>query len=245
MKVQDRVATPQMTSRGWKISAGGLVVGIFLGLIYAALATGSRIALGYLNSLTQSSSYGITITSGLFDFVNSSLFLILVGALIIVKIAHRTVKAPLTVRGSLKVALGGITGIFYYMTLTGGILAFTVGLQTTATGSFELAITLLITLGLLELSAAMKVLQGVFEFRDGRREAQAILSTAQMQAPPAPPPPSVGTPEVIRTMPTGVGPQGIPAIISGSTKVFCGACGRELDPKDEFCGYCGAPRRSS
>ena len=92
------VATPQMTNQRWKISVGGLVVGILLGLIYAALAIGSRIALGYLNSLTRSSSYGITITSGLFDFVNSSLFLILVGALIIVKIAHRTVKSPLTIR---------------------------------------------------------------------------------------------------------------------------------------------------
>jgi len=236
------VATPQMTNQRWKISVGGLVVGILLGLIYAALAIGSRIALGYLNSLTRSSSYGITITSGLFDFVNSSLFLILVGALIIVKIAHRTVKSPLTIRGPLKITLGGITGIFYYMVLTGGILAFTVGLQTTATGSFELDITLLITLGLLELSAVMKVLQGVFEYRDGRREAQAILSTAQMQAPP---PPLVATPEVSGTMPPDVGPQGIPAIVSSPTKVFCGACGRELDPKDEFCGYCGTPTRSS
>ena len=240
------MATPQMTSRGWKISAGGLVVGIFLGLIYAALATGSRIALGYLNSLTQSSGYGITITSGLFDFINSSLFLVLVGALIIVKIAHRTIKSPLTVRGPLKITLGAVTGVFYYMVLAGGILAFTVGVQKTATGSFELAITLLFTLGLLELSAVMKVLQGVFEFRDGRREAQGVLSTAQMQVPPAPPPPpSVGTPEGMRTSPTGVGPQGIPAVISSATKVFCGACGRELDPQDEFCGYCGSPTRSS
>ena len=221
------------------------MIGVFLGLIYAALAVGSRITLGYLNSYTQSSSYGMTITSGLFDFINSSLFLIMVGALIIVKVAHRTIKSPLTVRGPLKVALGAITGIFYYLILTGGILAFTVGVQTTASGSFELAITLLITLGLLELSAVMKILQGVFEFLDGRREAQASLSAARMQAPPAPPPPSVGTPDAIRTTPTGAGPQGIPAVIGGTTRAFCGACGKELDSKDEFCGYCGTPAHSS
>jgi len=242
MKAQEMVATPQMTNQGWQISVGGLVVGIILGLIYAALAIGSRVALGYVNSLTQSSSYGITITSGLFDFINSSLFLILVGALIIVKIAHRTIKSPLTVRGPLKIALGAITGVFYYMILTGGILAFTAGIQTTATGSFELAITLLITLGLLELSAVMKVLQGVFEFRDGRREAQASLGSAQVQPLP---PPLIGTPKFSRTMPTGVGPQGIPAIISSPTRVFCVACGRELNPKDAFCGYCGTPTHSS
>ena len=221
------------------------MIGVFLGLIYAALAVGSRIALGYLNSFTQSSSYAITVTSGLFDFVNSYLFLIMVGALIVVKIAHRTIKSPLTVRGPLKVALGAITGIFYYLILTGGILAFTVGVQTTASGSFELAITLLITLGLLELSALMKVLQGVFEFRDGRREAQAALSVAQMQVPQVPPPPFVGTPEAMGPMPPSEGPQGNPAIIGSSTKLFCPSCGKELDPKDEFCGYCGAPARSS
>jgi len=233
-----------MAKPGWKISAGGLVIGILLGLVYAGLAVGSRIALGYLNSFTQSSSYAITVTSGLFDFVNSYLFLIMVGALIVVKIAHRTIKSPLTVRGPLKVALGAITGIFYYLILTGGTLAFTVGVQATASGSFELAITLLITLGLLELSAVMKVLQGIFEFRDGRREAQAATSAAQMLAPPAPPP-FVGTPEAIGPMPTSEGPQGIPVVIGSSTKLFCGSCGRELDPKDEFCGYCGTPARSS
>jgi hypothetical protein len=230
-----------MTRPGWKISVGGLVVGILLGIIYFALAFGSRIALGYLNNFTQTSSYGITITSGLFNFVDSYLFLILVGALVIVKIVHRTIKSPLTVRGPLKVALGAITGIFYYLILTGGTLAFTVGIHTTASGSFELAITILITLGLLELSAVMKILQGAFEFRDGRKEAQASLSSAQMQAPP---PPLVKAPEVSSAVPTGAGPQGIPAIISNSTKEFCGACGKELDPEDAFCGYCGTPTHS-
>ena len=236
MKVEDSVITSQVAKPGWKISIGGLVIGIFLGLIYFAIAFGSRIALGYVKTLTQSSSYGITISSALFDFVSSSLFLVLVGALIVVKIAHRTIKSPLTVRGPLKVALGGITGVFYYLVLTGGILAFTIGLQTTATGSFELSITLLITLALLELSALMKVLQGVFEFRDGRKEAQASASYTQMEAPP---PLLVGTPATSRIPPTNPSPQPIPASATSSARVFCTECGKEISPGDEFCGYCG------
>jgi hypothetical protein len=230
-----------MTKTGWEISASGLAIGIILGVIYSALAVGSRIALSYITSLTQSSSYGIAISSALFDFVNSDLFLILVGALIIVKIAHRTIKSPLTVRGPLKVALGALTGIFYYLILAGGVLAFTIGLNTTATGTFEISVTLLVTLGLLELSAAMKILQGVFEYRDGRREARASLSSMETEAPP---PPVVRASEIGGSMPTSAGLQATPAAAGAPARVFCRECGRELSPGDAFCGYCGTPTRA-
>lgn len=180
--------------QGWKISTGGLAIGVVIGIFYFAVAYGVRIALGFVNSFARSSNTGLTgltISSDVFDFVNGAFYLVLVTALIIVKIAHRAIKSPLTVRGPLKVVLGALTGAFYYLIFAGGIVTFTVGLQKPASGSLELAITLLITLAILELSAIMKMLQGVFEFRDGRREGLVITQAQPTQA--ASPTPPVGT----------------------------------------------------
>lgn len=189
----------------WKISTAGLVIGIILGLFYFAIADAARIGVGLLNSLAQSSgsNVGLSLSSNLFDFVNSGLYLALVAALIIVKIAHRTIKGPLEVRGPLKVALGALTGVFYYFIFAGGVISFVVGLTTPVSGSLVLDITLIITLALLELSAVFKILQGVFEFRDGRREARQVPSEVE-PAPEVPPPPSDAAPE-------NPAPQGISA----------------------------------
>jgi hypothetical protein len=190
------LSEPQPKEGRWKISVAGLVIGIILGIIYFVIADAARFALGLLHSFTQSSSNGLAISSDLFDFVNGDLYLILVGALIIVKITHRTIKAPLTVRGPLKMVLGALTGMFYYLILAGGVLDFTVSLKTPAAGSFALSITLLITLALLEISAALKILQGFFEFRDGRKEARAgnqPYSPVYPVSQPPPPSPSPGT----------------------------------------------------
>jgi hypothetical protein len=162
-----------------------LATGVLIGLVYLAVAAGARFAVGFVNSFARSSGYGLTITSNLFDFVNGNLFLVLVVALIVVKIAHRAVKSPVIVKGPLKVALGGLSGVFYYLTLTGGILTFTVGLQKPASGSLVVAISLVITLVLLEVSAIMKMLQGVFEYRDVRREAIVGPAAARTRGSPA------------------------------------------------------------
>jgi hypothetical protein len=176
------MARPQSARQRWEISTGGLVIGVLIGLFYLFVALGARAALGLVSSFAQSSGEGLTITSNLFDFVNGGIYLALVAALVAVKIAHRAIKSPLTAKGPLKVALGGLTGLFYYFILAGGILSFTVGLQKPASGSFEVAVTLLVTLALLEISAAMKVLQGVFELRDGRRETSAQVPVARQGA---------------------------------------------------------------
>jgi len=125
---------PKETKPGWKISTAGLVIGIFLGLVYLAIADGVRLAVGLLSGLASSagSGFGLSITSDLFDFVNGPFYLVLVVALIVVKIAHSTIKSPLTVRGPLKVALGALTGLFYYFILVGGIITFTIGLRNPA-----------------------------------------------------------------------------------------------------------------
>ena len=164
----------------WKISKSGLVIGIILGLFYFAIADAARITVGLVHSVASSSGsgLGLTLTSNLFDFVNSEYYLALVVALVVVKIAHRTVKGPLEVRGPLKSALGVLTGVFYYLILAGGVISFVVGIAKPASGSFAVDITLVITLALLEVSAALKVLQGVVEFRDGRREASGASGGA-------------------------------------------------------------------
>ena len=141
--------------------------------------------IGFLNSELRSSNSGLSISSGVIDFVSSDLFLILVIALIIVKIAHRAIKSPLTVRGPLKIVLGTLTGVFYYLILTSGVVSFTVSVKTPASGSFEIAITLLITLVFLELSAIMTILQGVFEYHDGRMEGRGVVSHPPAQVVPS------------------------------------------------------------
>jgi hypothetical protein len=105
-------------------------------------------------------------------------------AIVTVKVAHRAIEGPLTARGPLKVALGALHGV-YYVFLVGGAILFTVGLKAsgnsavsvTTPGSVAVSITLLVTLALLELSSALMILQGVFEFREGWRRALAAGRT--------------------------------------------------------------------
>ena len=164
-----------------EISARGLVLGVIFGVIYFGIAYGSREALAVVNNMTQQSSLGLTLSGDIFDFVNGPYYLVVIGALVVAKIAHRAVKSPLTVKGPLKMVLGAITGIFYYLIFAGGIVTLSVGIHSPAAGTFVLSITLLITLALLEASSGLKILQGAFEFMDGRK---GDTGEPQPEAPP-------------------------------------------------------------
>ncbi|MDG6985167.1 MAG: hypothetical protein JRM73_00270 [Nitrososphaerota archaeon] len=160
----------------WKISKTGFVIGLVIGFITFAVADAVRIGAGLASGFAASSrsGLGLTLASNLIAFLQGDLYIALVVALIAVKIAHRTVKGPLEVRGPIKVVLGALTGVFYYFILAAGVITFTIGITKPATGTFEVDITLIILLALLEVSAGLKVLQGLVEFRDGRREAGAL-----------------------------------------------------------------------
>jgi zinc-ribbon domain len=203
----------------WQISTWGLVSGIFIGLIYFGLVYGTRILLGMANSFVESSSSGMTYSSDVLSFVEGNAFLALVIVFIIVSIAHRTIKRPFTVRGPIKMALGALTGLLYYFLLAGGIITFAVGLESPASGTFDLTITLLVTLALLEVSAGLRVVQGGLEFREGRMEERAAAAPASPTPLPA-----------------------RPAVPMEEGAVFCRNCGTKLVPGAAFCGKCGAPR---
>ena len=167
--------TPPAAKRGVKVSAPGLIIGIVIGAFYLFLAFGAHYAVGRISGYTQSS--GVTISSNVLSFIAGEIFLVLAVAIVTVKVAHRAIEGPLTARGPLKVALGALQGVYYYMFLAGGAVLFTVGLKAsgnsavsvTTSGSVAVSITLLVTLTLLELSSALKILQGVFEFREGKK----------------------------------------------------------------------------
>lgn len=105
--------------------------------------------------------------------------IVVIVALLIVKIAHRAVKQPLTIKGPLKIVLGIVRGIFYYLILEGVFI-----LVSAIFGSFSLTVSimLLVTLILFELSVIMKILQEIFEFRDGRKMKRTPIAVATPQA---------------------------------------------------------------
>jgi len=187
-------ATSTHSESRWKISISGLILGIFIGLLWLALALGARYAVDFLENTAKTSGSHITISSGVLTFVGGTFYLVLVISLVAVKIVHRTIREPFTVRGSIKVLLGMLTGIFYYMILGGGNVGASVAIQSQAVGSFAVTITLLITLLLLELSAAMTIVQGILEYREGRLAENALKPGTGAQWPQVPPPTVIPSP---------------------------------------------------
>lgn len=170
----------------WDISAFRLVTSIIVGAIVVAVALGAQYAVGYLNSHVKSAGNGLTLSSNILSFVGGDLFLGLVVLLVVVRVAHSTIRKPLTVRGPLKAALGALTGVFYYLILAGGTVSVLIGFSpTSVTGTVALSITLLVTLVFLELSCAMKIIQGVMEYREGRIP-QVVVPSTQPVSPQAP-----------------------------------------------------------
>ncbi|MDH2900818.1 MAG: hypothetical protein PXY39_07575 [archaeon] len=85
----------------------------------------------------------------------------------------------MTIKGPLKIVLGIVRGIFYYLILEGVFI-----LVSAIFGSFSLTVSimLLVTLILFELSVIMKILQEIFEFRDGRKMKRTPIAVATPQA---------------------------------------------------------------
>ena len=152
----------------WKISTWGLIGGILIGLFWLALALGARYAVSFLENAAKTSGNHFTVSSGVLSFISGSYYLMLAVSLVIVKILHRAIREPFTIRGPIKIVLGSLTGIFYYLILGGGNVGASVDITNPATGSFAVTVTLLITLLLLELSAAMTIVQGFLEYREGK-----------------------------------------------------------------------------
>lgn len=154
----------------WEISVLRLVTGIIGGAIILAISFGARYAVGYLDNAVKSAGNGLTVSSDLFNFVDGDLFLAVIVAIVVMRIAHNTVKRPLTVRGPLKVVVGGLSAVFYYLVLAGGTVSVLVGFSpSSATGTIVFSLTLLITLIFLELSCSMRIVQGVLEYREGKK----------------------------------------------------------------------------
>lgn len=179
----------------WDISAFRLITGIIVGVIVLAVAFGAQYAVGYLNSRVHQAGNGLTLSSNLLSFVGGDLFLGLVVALVVIRIAHNTIRKPLTVRGPLKAVLGALTGVFYYLLVAGGTISVLIGFSpTSVSGTVALSITLLVTLVFLELSCGMKVIQGVLEYREGRAP-QAVVPLTTSPSPEVPPSPPTTVPQ--------------------------------------------------
>jgi hypothetical protein len=196
-----------------QISAGGLAVGVILGAIYIAVALGVRYAVGMFQNFTQGFGSGVAVTFNVFSFVSGPFFLPMVVAIVVAKAAHRAVKEPHTVKGPLKVILGALSGVFYYLILGGGALLLTIVLTGSTSGNAAATVSLLITLALLELSAGTKIVQGLLEYREAKMEQGAPIG------------------------PTFATPPAAPSAPEGRT---CANCGAPLGPNDGFCTRCGS-----
>ena len=212
------MTTDLRPKRGVQISAGGLVVGILLAAFYILVAFGVQYGVSMFQKLTQGYGSSLTVTMNVFSFISGGLFMPLVVAIVAVKTAHRAVKEPHTIKGPLKVVLGALSGSFYYLILGGGALLLTVGMTGSTSGTAAATVTLAVTLALLELSAGMKIVQGVLEYREAKTRPLAPSTPGAVQA-PAP-----SAPEPARS---------------------CANCGAPLGLNDQFCTRCGSQQPQS
>lgn len=223
------MSSPTVPASGverWEISVSRLLIGIILGIITLAVAFGARYAVGYLSGGIQSAGNGLTVTSDFLSFIGSYLFLALVTALVVIRIAHNTIKRPLTVRGPLKAVVGGLSAVFFYLLLTGGTISVLIGFSpSSATGTVTFSLTLLITLVLLELSCGMRIVQGLLEYREGGSASSTTLTTTPI------PPTSAQTHTVV-SGPAQMAP-------SPTKTSFCTNCGSPVGSAS-FCENCGA-----
>lgn len=256
MAVSKKPGTFAWSVRGdaWEISKWRLALGIIGGAILFFIADAVRYGISYLDRIVNSSPNGIVYSSDVISFIQSNLYFIVVGTLIVVSIVHNTIRKPFTVRGPLKMAYGVLVGLFYYFILAGGVVNVSLGVQKPVAATLLLSITLLVTLGLLEASALVRVVQGGVEFREGMKDASKSLQatkgtegTTAAQTPAtaeapghAASPPAEQVPE-----PAPEKQEAEPAAEGDADTLFCTSCGKPLAKGDEFCTACGAPRPSS
>ncbi len=161
------MADPAQRRQKWRFSAFGLIIGILVGLFWFGLAFVTWLASNYVRMITQASGQGVSLTTNVLPFTSSEFYWVLIVPIIVLKIATWVIKEPLTVKGPVRLVLGTLTGIYTYLILAGGVLTVLAAYEKYV--SVDFSVTVLVTLGFLELSALMTVLQGALEFREGRR----------------------------------------------------------------------------
>lgn len=141
-----------------KISIRGTVVGVVLAAIYIFL-------LVYLPNLTGQflKGLGADVSGTITTIFLSSTAIALAVALSILAIPNRAIKEAPRVTGIAKVLQGVVFAAYYYVILNGGTISISLLYSNV---QLVLSVTLIITLALLELSAVMTILQGIFEARE-------------------------------------------------------------------------------
>jgi len=154
-----------------KLSAGGTIVGVVIAAVMIFF-------LVYVPSFAASliKSYGASVSLG--SIFQGGLAVVLVCVLAFLVAAHMAIRDAPKVTGILRVTQGIVAAIYYYVILNGGTVVIT---AIFSNFELELTITLLITLALLEISAVMKILQGIFEFREGPKPPKETKPTVASQ----------------------------------------------------------------
>jgi hypothetical protein len=163
-----------------KLSVGGTIVGVVLAAVMIFF-------LVYVPSLAASliKSSGASVSGTLSSIFQGGPAIVLACALAVLVAAQLAIKDAPKVKGILKVLQGAVVAVYYYIILGGGTVVIT---AIFSNFELDLTVTLLITLALLEISAVMKMLQGIFEFREGPKPAKGTRPTVPSQ--PVPPVPT-------------------------------------------------------
>jgi len=142
-----------------KLSVSGAIVGIILAavMIFFLVCVPSLAA-----SLIKNS--GVSVSGTLGSIFQGGVAVVLACTLAILVAVLWAIKEAPKVRGILRVLQGAVAGIYYYVILGGGTVVISVIFSNF---ELDLTVTLLITLALLEISAVMKIVQGLFEFHEG------------------------------------------------------------------------------
>lgn len=162
-----------------KLSVGGTIGGILLAALMIFF-------LVYVPSLAASltKSFGASVSGTLTTVFQGGQAVVLACALAFLVAAHLAIKDAPKVKGTLKILQGALAAIYYYLILGGGTVVISAAFSNI---ELDLTITLLITLALLELSALMKILQGLFEFREGPKAAKRTQPPVSSQPVPSVP----------------------------------------------------------
>lgn len=141
-----------------RVSVGGLIIG-------AVIAAIDIFLLVYLPSVANHyiKGFGADIGGSLGSVFLSNIAVALAVALAVLAIPSRAVKDAPKVSGGAKLVQGIVLAVYYYVILNGGTVSLSLLYSNV---ELLLTATLLISLALLELSAAFRILQGLFEMRE-------------------------------------------------------------------------------
>ena len=147
--------------RSWtlRVSIGGLAIGLVLAAV-------TILFLVYLPSVGNQflQGIGVNISGTLGTVFLSTTAIALAIVLAILAIPIRGIKEAPKITGGAKLLQGVALAAYYYVILNGGTVSISL-----LYSNIDLVITatLLITLALLEVSAVFRMLQGLFEIREG------------------------------------------------------------------------------